>query len=257
MGSVNQRREIQLSNEVVVILSAISRLVSEVPDELLRVSSRERADLYAAVAELDHWVGLHRANFTRQTAMGLLPMPPMSWLDKQPKIENNRYAFEVIQEVLSNCPDDVILPSTRDLAFIADNDWRTAIRLDLSVVDSALSNGEYKPATVVGGSVLEALLLCGLLKKNSADLQSYISKTGLGLKSPPEEWNLHQYIEVAAAGNLIGKESIQLARVAKDFRNLIHPGRAQRLSQRCSRGTAFAVVSAIEHVIDDFTKNPP
>jgi hypothetical protein len=43
------------------------------------------------------------------------------------------------------------------------------------------------------------------------------------------------------------------ARLAKDYRNLIHPGRAARLTQKCDRGTALVTVAAVELVIRDLT----
>jgi hypothetical protein len=42
-------------------------------------------------------------------------------------------------------------------------------------------------------------------------------------------------------------------RLAKDYHNLIHPGRAQRLAQVCNRGTALSAVAAVEHVVNGLT----
>jgi len=44
------------------------------------------------------------------------------------------------------------------------------------------------------------------------------------------------------------------ARLAKDFRNLIHPGKSVRLGQECNKGTALAAAAAIEFVTADLTK---
>lgn len=44
-----------------------------------------------------------------------------------------------------------------------------------------------------------------------------------------------------------------MRRLAKDFRNLIHPGAAQRLAQNCDRATALSAVAAVEHVVRDIT----
>ena len=62
-------------------------------------------------------------------------------------------------------------------------------------------------------------------------------------------------IEVAAELNLIGTETAMQCRLAKDYRNLIHPGRAQRLGQACNRGTALSAVAAVEHVVNDLSLN--
>jgi hypothetical protein len=46
------------------------------------------------------------------------------------------------------------------------------------------------------------------------------------------------------------------AKLAQNFRNLIHPGRADRDNQVCDRGTAYSAIGALEHVIRDLTPRP-
>ncbi len=67
----------------------------------------------------------------------------------------------------------------------------------------------------------------------------------------PESWGLHQYIDVAAELDLISDESADQARLAKEYRNLIHPGRSARLAQVCDRATALSALAAVEHVVRD------
>jgi hypothetical protein len=43
------------------------------------------------------------------------------------------------------------------------------------------------------------------------------------------------------------------ADLARDFRNLIHPGRAQRTGADCDRGTALTALAAIELVVRDLS----
>jgi hypothetical protein len=50
---------------------------------------------------------------------------------------------------------------------------------------------------------------------------------------------------------LLSPDTCKAALLAKDFRNLVHPGRAARLNQACNRGTAYSAVGALEHVIED------
>jgi hypothetical protein len=58
---------------------------------------------------------------------------------------------------------------------------------------------------------------------------------------------------VAIELKLITKETEQQCRLAKDFRNLVHPGRAKRLGQACNRATALSAVAAVEHVTVDLS----
>ncbi len=64
-------------------------------------------------------------------------------------------------------------------------------------------------------------------------------------------WTLHHYIEVAAHLRIIGERTAEQARLAKDYRNLIHPAAAIRLKEECHRGTALGAAGAVEFVIRD------
>jgi hypothetical protein len=69
-----------------------------------------------------------------------------------------------------------------------------------------------------------------------------IARTALSGNPGPdlERWNLHQYIEVAAQLGIINPNTAMQTRLAKDFRNFIHPGVAQRLNEKCDRATALS-----------------
>jgi len=60
---------------------------------------------------------------------------------------------------------------------------------------------------------------------------------------------------VARRLQLIEPETATQAQQARSFRNLIHPGRAARLGQKCDRGTALSALAAVELTVRDLT--PP
>jgi hypothetical protein len=72
-------------------------------------------------------------------------------------------------------------------------------------------------------------------------------------KSPDdrERWSLSQFVEVASELSIIKEKTLLAARLCNDYRNLIHPGRARRLGEKCNRGTALLTVAALEHVVAD------
>jgi hypothetical protein len=45
------------------------------------------------------------------------------------------------------------------------------------------------------------------------------------------------------------------ANLARDFMNLIRPGREVRKSMKCDRGTARSALASIDHVIRDIENN--
>jgi hypothetical protein len=110
---------------------------------------------------------------------------------------------------------------------------------------------------------VEALLLWAIKKSPQAILQTAISSAvtaktlGKAPVTDPDRWNLSEYVEVAIELKLIGDATAQQVRLAKDFRNLIHPGRSIREKQECNRGTALSAVSAVEHVVTDLTQKFP
>jgi len=68
-----------------------------------------------------------------------------------------------------------------------------------------------------------------------------------------DKWKLHSFIEVAAKLEVIGEDTAKQARLAREYRNLIHPGREKRLGQKCDRGTALAAVASVERVVSDLS----
>lgn len=68
-------------------------------------------------------------------------------------------------------------------------------------------------------------------------------------RKDPNTWDLSEYIGVARALALIDDETAKQAALAKDFRNLIHPGRSARLAKVCDRGTALSALAAVEFIV--------
>jgi hypothetical protein len=64
---------------------------------------------------------------------------------------------------------------------------------------------------------------------------------------------LRHFIEVSGDLDVIKANTVTAANLARDFRNLIHPGKAARTRQSCDRGTARAALAALDHVVRDLT----
>jgi hypothetical protein len=229
-------------------LVAILDLVEEIPDELLTMDNASYASFAYAKAQirdvLDIWIANRNAGH--------------SPLSRQYHVSQDPVAL--LRRALSQCSDESPAPATSELNFIIDRDLRANLRNDIGAASRALSNGEWKAATVLAGSTIEALLLWDLQNRQTEPVRKAaigaLVAAGPLLQPPPinlERWNLHQFIEVSAQIPTIERETATEARLAKDFRNLIHPGRAQRLGQKCDRGTAHASFAALDHVVRDLT----
>jgi len=74
---------------------------------------------------------------------------------------------------------------------------------------------------------------------------------GAPSKKPPDQLYLRDLIAEAARHKLITSESKQQADLAKDARNLIHPGKATRSGSPISKATALTALTAVYRIADD------
>ena len=221
-------------------------LAEQVPKELLVISGEEYLGLLAAMSALRAAVGAWQVE--NRYRLGMLPG------------FGQVHVLILIRRALAACPDEFPAPETRELAFIEDTELRDGLRLDISAINRALSNSEWKATTVLAGSVVEALLLWALRRLPEAEVFAKAIKLSGGgtLDRRPgpelEKWHLQEYIEVAAALNIVDPNTAAQARLAREYRNLIHPGRALRLGTRCDRGIALGAVAALEMVVRDLER---
>jgi hypothetical protein len=231
------------ASHVRAVLVALDAL----PARFLTVTGDRLVDYQMAVATvrnaLDEWAGPRRGIFNLAPVHGLFSWNPLT----------------VIRQTLGACPDEVPAPTTRDLPFIADPDLRATLRQDISAAEQALGNEEWKGATVLAGSVIEALLLWHVQQSPASSVtqavQAAVAPKALkqAPSKPPEDWHLPDLIEVAAGLGRLKDQTVAACRQAKEFRNLIHPGRVQRLAVRCTRGTAYAALGALHLVAEDLS----
>jgi hypothetical protein len=240
---------IRLSFDDSIQLRAVVDLAQQIPAELIILNGSQYAEYNAAIAairwSLERWIGIERATQTSPLLCirGLRQYSPVA----------------LIGQALSNCPDQIPSAKTAELKFIRDKVLRNGLRLDISSVHTSLANGEWKAATVLAGSAVEALLLWSLRKSTATARKTAIANamTNGNLKQRPDNnllrWDLHEYLEVAAKLNIITAETAQQTRLARDYRNLIHPGKEQRKRMKCDRATALTAVAALEHVVRDLS----
>ena len=226
-------------------ISAILDLLAELPSELIVMEPAKHIEYLSSIAALrdvvERW--RVRGNFDYSYIPGLRQVNPLT----------------MIAQALADCPDEVPAPETTGLTFVKDDTLRNALRLDISAVNSALINREWKAATVLAGSVAEALLLWAIKKarpkKIQAAIQNLLASKALSRQPDrePENWTLFQLRLVAAELKLIKERTAKQIGLAQNFRNLIHPGRTQRLGEVCNRGTAMAAIAAVEFVVEDLS----
>ena len=166
-----------------------------------------------------------------------------------------------VRNLLEQLPDEPFRPDDSALRFIDDAELQHNLGVDIAAAHRALAHGEWKAATVLAGSVIEALVLWAINEQRDEarvhQLAADLQKRGIfGMRPPTDllKWYAHQLTEVAFSLGLLSDDTIEVVRTAKDYRNLIHPGREQRTGQRCTQGTALVAVGAVMRVIEDLQR---
>jgi len=212
------------------MLAAIVDLIGHVPEELFAACpADDYANLMQAVAIIN--------GMQRPWAAGHHRYAPLI---------DGKDVIRVIAAVVQKLPDEYPPAEDGTLAFIADAELRGSIRVDVAAAHRANANSEWKASTVLSGASIEALLDWKLRTLPAAALQAAPRYPKRGLN----DFGLHDYINVAEDLGILNQKQATAARLAKDFRNLIHPGRAVRLGERCTRSTALQGVAAMEAVIE-------
>jgi hypothetical protein len=232
----------QLNANNIGTVAAIVGLVDRLPAHLLTLNEEEYA------------------NFI--THVEVLRIRPQFWAT-QPGTYRSGETVREIRNLLDKCPDDWPPPSVHSLSFITKaDDLRDNLRIDIDHAERALDNSEWKAATVLAGSVVEALLLWKLSVFPTPEvlLAGNAAAKALGLKGVNPDlrrWHLPELIEVTASyptgKPVIGSDTATQLRLVRDFRNLIHPGRAERLAKKCDRNTALIAVGGIVAVVNELS----
>jgi len=232
-------------------VAAIVELVDQIPAELLILDPKDYTALQLAATALKNTISTWKL---RDYGLDRI------------RGHGNLNPVTIIRNALSKCPDEGVSKSTSDLTFISIQELRDSLRIDISSSNQAFQNGEWKAATVLAGATIEAVLLYVLHSVQDADpskistsINTLVSNGTLNT-SPGnnlDKWSLHPLTEVAADLRLIREETATQIRIARDFRNLIHPGVSVRKNIVCNRGTALSALAGLEHTINDLSVNTP
>jgi hypothetical protein len=221
-------------------VSAILRLVNELPNELLMLDSGEYNRFVLSVSTIESTLGLESWN---------TKVHPAAQVEGQKLGE----AITDLRACLEVLPDEQVPAATAGLPFITDVQLRESIRGDIAFANQAFNGGEWKAATVLAGAAAEALLHWAITRKKPSDVEGARAAVNSSASKNLDVWNLDVYIKVAKHLALIEDETGKQADLAREFRNLIHPGRAARLAKVCGRGTALSALAAVEFIVRDLS----
>jgi hypothetical protein len=213
-------------------LRSLLELVKDIPGELIDLSPQD----YATFVQVKTTISDALDTWASRGATG--NMPNVGDVD----------AASALRRLLVKLGDEFPAPKFLDLAFITDPELREDVSLDVGVAERSLFASEWKLAMMMAGAVIEDLLHWKLGQLDPSALRS-------AKKAPKEaldNWKLYSMIDVAEELSVLkSANTITSARVAKDYRNLIHPGRRARRAERPTRAKAYIAIGGMYGVIDE------
>jgi hypothetical protein len=232
------------------VVEAIDSLFGPNRNELdgRAVTHVHRAEVHALLALLDEvpsdlidlrWT--EYLEFTRCRAVLATSLPSWNLGDIRPARDvAGKDVVERIRRLMKQCHDEAP-PAEPELRFIADADIRLGIEDRIRAAWTDFNTREWMGATVFAGAALEALLLWGLKRVTLPETPN----------PPLDKLHLAELIRLAVKNRVIDEASERQAGLAKDARNLIHPGKALRSGEACNKMTALTALTAVYRVIEE------
>ena len=132
---------------------------------------------------------------------------------------------------------------------IQDADIRCILLRDLKECVIAIATGQAKNATIMAGSIIEALLYAKLTEKN---ITSYVVPTRSGTANKAlKDMALADLLFVAEQEKLITSNSIHLSHYVRDYRNFIHPAKEIRSLDNISQENVLIMWSILKRLINE------
>jgi hypothetical protein len=223
-------------------LSAIVGIAELVPAHLITLKGNDLAAYICSTEAIRTELAILRERSAASSGPG-----PTYFSTLRPLSDfGNLSPVQIIRDSLKRCPDSIPSPGTSELPFFRKAELREALQLEISDVAQALADREWKAATVLGGAALEALLFWAI-KGMANELAALADKS----KDPIDKWELQKFIEVARKLGLIEEKTRKLADLARDARNLVHPGAVLTERRACDKASSLTVAAAVEAVARD------
>jgi hypothetical protein len=233
-------KEITLDSSHLYQVSAIASLSDQIPQELITLGPDDYAKYAASIAAIktsvETWTARGNTSIGNlESISGLSHLNPIT----------------IIRRSLEKCPDEFPTDFVPEMLFITDESLRESIRIDIGTAEQAFRNAEWKASTILAGAAIEALLLWRLLPEDISSLRTQEAFA----KAPKkiEDWGLALLLKASKAMGIIKDDTYTQADLAKDFRNLIHPGKSLRLQRKCTKATALTALASLEQVIENIT----
>lgn len=150
-------------------------------------------------------------------------------------------------DFFNNIGYDAIFISKFDA--IKDENIRCIILRDIKECAIAIATSQVKSATILTGSIIEALLYTVLKEKGINSY--YIKRKGNNVSINIEDMALNELLSVAEQEKLIGHNSFHLSHYIRDYRNFIHPAKEIRSKDNITQENVLVIWSILKRLVDE------
>lgn len=137
--------------------------------------------------------------------------------------------------------------SPPDLSCMTDPSLRAIVERDFEEILSAHATRSWKSAIVLTGGCIEGILLDFVLAAGSAPLEAVSAPS----KRDPVRWDLAELVAVCEELGLISEGLVTLSGAVREYRNLIHPGRALRQHIPYDQEEAVIALNTLKALVRD------
>ena len=135
---------------------------------------------------------------------------------------------------------------------ITDENLRNIIFRDLKECAIAVVAGQDKMATIMCGSVIEALLMHKIEERSIAKYDvSEINNSRRASNYPINEMALNELLFVAEKENIIAKNTYHLGHYIRDYRNVVHPAKEVRMHEGISHSNVETMWAVLKRLIEE------
>ena len=135
---------------------------------------------------------------------------------------------------------------------IADPDMRGIIERDLLECAIAVVAKQDKLATIMCGSIVEALLMQRIIERGFSKYDiTAISKSKKAASYPVSEMGLNELLYVADKEKILNKNSYHLGHYIRDYRNIVHPAKEIRMKETVCHENVTTMWSVLCRLIED------
>lgn len=138
---------------------------------------------------------------------------------------------------------------------VADDGLRSVLLRDLQECAISIATGQDKSATIMCGSIIEALLLSKIIEsgKTNYDISEF-SRSQKARNYPIKDMGLNELLYVADKEKIICKSNYHLSHYARDYRNIVHPAKEIRTQQTVTHENASMMWTILKQIIRELLR---